>query len=358
MNGRPPPGDHPPGDAPPGGRVDRDDSQGDRSSGGHAVGDQPPRSRRSGHAAGHSHTALARAGARHRGRLWVAFVLVAVLLVVEVVASFLTGSLALLSDAGHMFTDVLGLGMALAAISLADRYGRRLAAGEPVGRNTFGVYRLEVLAAFVNSLLLTAVALFVVVEAARRLAGGTGDVRGGAMLVVAAVGLVGNVVAALLLRPGAGESLAVEGAYLEVVADTLASLAVLVAAAVITATGWSWVDPVVAAAVGVLILPRTIRLGLRAARILLQSAPADIDPAEVRSSLAGLPGVVGVHDLHVWTLTSEMESASAHLTVADASCSAEVLGRARRLLEDRYGIDHATIQIETAGGSDCERLDW
>jgi len=301
---------------------------------------------------------MARAGARHRGRLVVALVLVGTFLVVEVVAAFVTGSLALLSDAGHMLTDVVGLAMALAAISLATRYGRRLAGAEPVGRHTFGVYRLEVLAAFVNALLLSGVAVFVLIEAVRRLADDAVEVRGVPMLVVAALGLVVNVVAALLLRPGAGESLAVEGAYLEVLADTLASVAVLAGAAVITITDWNWVDPVLGAAIGVLILPRTVRLGMQSVRILLQSAPPGIDPAEVRVRLAGLPGVTGVHDLHVWTLTSDMESASAHLTVADAGSGHEVLILARRLLEDRYGIDHATIQIESADQSDCARLDW
>jgi len=301
---------------------------------------------------------MARAGARHRPRLVVALVLVATFLVVEVVAAFTTGSLALLSDAGHMLTDVVGLAMALAAIGLANRYGRRLAHDEPVGRHTFGVYRLEVLAAFVNALLLAGVATFVVIEAIRRLADGSVEVQGVPMLVVAALGLAVNVVAAVLLRPGAGESLALEGAYLEVVADTLASVAVLVGAAVITITGWNWVDPILGAAIGLLILPRTVRLGLQAMRILLQSAPPGIDPAEVRLHLSGLPGVTGVHDLHVWTLTSDMESASAHLTVDDARSGREVLALARRLLEDRYGIDHATIQIESTSDGDCARLDW
>ncbi len=217
---------------------------------------------------------MARAGERHKGRLLLAFGIISTFFVVQVIAAFWTNSLALLSDAGHMLTDVIGLGMALAAIQLATRFERRSQMTR--SRHTFGLYRLEILAAFVNSLLLFGVALWVVVEAVRRL-GNEPEVRGGAMLVVAVLGLVANLVAFALLREGSKESLNIEGAYLEVLADTVGSVGVILAAVLLQVFGWTWVDSVVGAAIGLWILPRTWRLGRRAVRILLQSAPEHVD---------------------------------------------------------------------------------
>ena len=293
-----------------------------------------------------------RAGARHQRRLLIAFALIGTFFVVEAVAGVLTNSLALLSDAGHMFTDVLGLGMALAAIQLANR-----AVGRDDASRTFGLYRLEILAAFVNALLLFAVAVYVLVEAARRF-GAPPEVLGTPMLVVAALGLVVNLVAFALLRPGAKESLNVEGAYLEVVADTLGSVAVVIAAVVLQITGWAWIDPAAAVAVGLFILPRTWRLGASAVRVLIQAAPPHVDMGAVRADLANLDGVVDVHDLHVWTLTSEMETASVHLMVAVDADSHGVLDQARHLLQERYAIDHATLQVEPADHSGCDAVTW
>lgn len=300
----------------------------------------------------HAHAGL-RAGTRHRPRLLVAFVLVAGFLAVEAVAAVLTRSLALLSDAGHMLTDAIGLGMALAAVQLADRAAAKRA---HEGR-TFGLYRLEILAAFVNALLLLAVAAYVVVEAVRRLDDDP-EVLALPMLVVALGGLAVNVVCALLLRPGAGESLNVEGAYTEVLADLVGSVGVIVAAVLLQLTGWTWVDPVVGVALGLFILPRAWRLGGKAVRILLQAAPPEIDTGALRAELAQLDDVVDVHDLHVWTLTSEMESASAHLMVAAGTDTHRVLDRARLLLQERYGIAHATLQIEPDDHSGCDQLEW
>ncbi len=300
----------------------------------------------------HGHAAV-RAGARHRNRLGVAFALIGGFFVVEVVAGLATHSLALLSDAGHMLTDVVGLGMALAAIQLASREQLR---GER-GGHTFGLYRLEILAAFVNALLLFGVAIWVVVEAVRRLSS-PADVLTGPMLAVAVLGLIVNLVAVALLRRGAAESLNVHGAYLEVLADLFGSVGVIVAAVLLGVFGWTWADPLIAALIGVAILPRTWRLGRQAVRILLQAAPPDIDPDAVEADLAGIPGVVGVHDLHVWTLTSDMESASAHLSVCADAQPADVLVSARAVLAERYGIDHATLQIEPQGDRACEELTW
>ena len=307
-----------------------------------------------GHDHGHSHGAGAlRAGARHQKRLAISFALIGVFFVVEAVGGILTNSLALLSDAGHMLTDVIGLGMALAAIQLATRHERRA----DTGQHTFGLYRLEILAAFVNAILLFGVAIYVLIEAARRLTGEP-EVLGIPMLVVATLGLVVNLIAFALLREGSKESLNVEGAYLEVLADTLGSVGVIIAAILLEVFGWAWVDPVVGAAIGLWILPRTYRLGSQAVRILLQAAPPDVDLSALRADLAAIDGVVDVHDLHVWTLTSEMENASAHLMVAAGTDSHTVLDQARDLLQTRYHVEHATLQVEPDDHEGCDQVTW
>lgn len=309
---------------------------------------------------GYSHgPGLARAGARHRNRLLIAFAIIGVFFVVEVVAGFLTNSLALLSDAGHMLTDVIGLGMALAAIQLATRFAAEQHRARPATRSshTFGLYRVEILAAFVNALLLFGVAVWVVVEALRRLTDAP-EVLSTPMLVVAVLGLVANLVAFWLLRDGAEQSINIEGAYLEVLADLIGSVGVIVSAVLLGAFGWSWVDPVVAAVIGLWILPRTWRLGHNAVRILLQAAPAHVDLDRLHGELEAIPGVVDVHDLHVWTLTSEMEAASAHLVTTATIDDHAVLDRARDLLHRHYGIDHGTFQIEPETHVGCHEITW
>lgn len=304
----------------------------------------------------HDHGAgLARAGERHKGRLIAAFMLIAGFFLVEAVAGIWTNSLALLSDAAHMLTDVIGIGMALAAIQLASRFETRT--GGSRSRHTFGLYRLEILAAFVNALLLFGVALWVLTEAGRRLNDGP-EVLGTPMLVVAVLGLLANLMAFWLLREGSKESLNVEGAYLEVLADTVGSVGVIVAAVLLQVFGWAWVDPLIGAAIGLWILPRTWRLGRRAARVLLQSAPDDVDLDALVADLAGLDGVVDVHDVHVWTLTSEMEAASAHLMIGDNVDSHAVLDQARDLLANGYGITHGTFQVEPGSHVGCAEVTW
>lgn len=273
---------------------------------------------------------------------------------VEAVTGWLTNSLALLSDAGHMLTDVIGLGMALAAIQLANRFERN--AGTATS-HTFGLYRLEILAAFVNALLLFAVAIWVLVEAVGRLRSEP-EVLDGPMLVVAVVGLVANLVAFWLLREGARESINLEGAYLEVLADTVGSVGVIIAALLIRFFGWGWADPVIAALIGLWILPRTWRLGRNAVRILLQAAPKHISLDQLKNDLGDIGGVLDVHDLHVWTLTSEMEAASAHLRTTDDSDPHSVLDQAREVLTATYGIEHATLQVEPESHLGCEQISW
>ena len=299
----------------------------------------------------HSHGGLAaqRSGARHRRSLTIAFGILLVFLVVEATAGILANSLALLSDAGHMLTDVIGLGMALAAISLASR--------ATSDHRTFGLYRLEILAALANAVLLVGVAVYVLVEAVRRFSD-PAEVASGPMLIVAIGGLAVNLIAFALLRRGAKESINVEGAYLEVLADTLGSLGAIAAAILLRFTGWDWVDPLVGAAIGVAILPRTFRLARKALRVLVEAAPAHIDVAAMERDLAELPDVVDVHDVHVWTLTSEMEAASAHVMVKAGTDTHQVLDRARALLADRYKVSHATLQIEPDDHTGCEEVGW
>jgi cobalt-zinc-cadmium efflux system protein len=306
--------------------------------------------------AGHDHAhgpSLARAGRRHVRPLAISFALIGGFFVVEAVAGFVTGSLALLSDAGHMLTDVVGIGMALAAIQLASRFEQR----NESTSHTFGVYRLEILAAFVNALLLFAVAIWVLVEAVRRLFDEP-EVLGVPMFVVAALGLGVNLIAFVLLRDGAKESLNVEGAYVEVLADTVGSVGVLVAAAMLEWFGWGWADPVVAALIGLWILPRTWRLGRKAVRVLLQAAPDHIDLDALGCDLAAIDGVVDVHDLHVWTLTSDMDAASAHLVARAGADHHAILDRARELLADRHHVHHGTFQVEPDTHEGCHDITW
>jgi cobalt-zinc-cadmium efflux system protein len=301
----------------------------------------------------HSHdhgTAARRAGARHQRPLLISFLLIVAFLGVQVVTGIITGSLALLSDAGHMATDALGLGMALAAIHAASN-----ARISP--QRTFGLYRLEILAALANAVLLFGVAAYVLYEAVIRL-GEDREIDAIPVLVVGLLGLAVNIVAFVLLRSGAKESLNVEGAYLEVVSDALGSLGVVIGAIVWGTTGWTWVDPVIGAAIGVFILPRAFRLGRESVRILVQAAPARIDVPTLQADLAAIPGVVDVHDLHVWTLTSDMEVASAHLMVRVGTDSHRVLDQARSLLVDRHGLGHATLQIEPDDHTGCDEITW
>lgn len=290
------------------------------------------------------------AGARHRTRLRWALLVIGGFFLVELLGALITGSLALLGDAGHMLTDVLGLGLALAAIEVAAR------ARDHPGR-TFGLYRLEILAALANAILLMGLAGYVLFEAVQRFIDPPA-VTAGPMLAIAAAGLLANIVAVALLHGGAQGSLNLEGAFLEVVADAISSVGVIIAAVVMLLTGWPYADPIVAVAIGLWVLPRAARLGARALRVLMQAAPADVPPDAVRSDLRALEGVVDVHDLHVWTLTSGMEIVSAHLMAAAGTDSHTVLIRARDLLVDRYGIEHATLQVEPQGHTGCEEMTW
>lgn len=258
-------------------------------------------------------------------------------MVVELIGGLITGSLALLSDAAHMATDALALGLALAAIQLS----RRVRASQ----HTYGMYRLEVLAAVINGLLLFGVAGYVLFEAAGRLSDPP-EVPGLTVAVIAVVGFVVNLVSFLLLRAGSKTSLNIRGAFLEVLADMLGSLGVIVAGLVQFTTGWPYADPVIAALIGLMILPRTYSLMRQAIRILMEVAPPGCDVAAAQKRLASLPGVRSVHDLRIWTVTDGIESASAHVVLSPGADWHAVLDHSRQVLADEYGVTHAAIQVE------------
>jgi cobalt-zinc-cadmium efflux system protein len=292
---------------------------------------------------GHDHVYATATGA-HRRRLAVALALALGVFTLQVVGAWLTGSLALLADAGHVLTDAGGVGLALVAASFAQR--------PPTERRTFGWQRMEILAAAFNALLLLVVAVFVLVEAVRRL-GDPPEVDSGPMLVIAAIGLVANVVALGVLHRGQQESLNVRGAYLEVMADLLGSVAVVVAAIVIATTGWQAVDPVASIVIGLFILPRTWLLMREALDVLLEAAPRGVDLAEVRRHMIEVDGVCDVHDLHAWTITSGQPVLSAHVVVDDETIArgsgGEVLDRLGGCLADHFDVEHSTFQLEPQG---------
>jgi cobalt-zinc-cadmium efflux system protein len=304
-----------------------------------------------GHGHGHGAPVGGSASGRYTRRLTAALLIGAAFMVLEFAVGVATSSLALVSDAAHMFTDVLGTGMALAAIVLARRNG-------PTFSRTFGLYRSEVLAALANAVLLFGVAGYVLVEAVGRISDPPA-VAGLPVMLAAAAGLVANLVSFGLLRAGAKESINVRGAYLEVLADLIGSVGVLVSGALTLFTGWRYADPVIGVAIGLFVLPRTYALARRALRILFQHAPQGVDVGAISAELAALPGVSDVHDLHVWTLTSGMEVASAHLTVEAAAHQSDVLTEAQDLLATRYAIQHATLQVEAPHcAKRCEELSW
>jgi cobalt-zinc-cadmium efflux system protein len=291
----------------------------------------------------HAHgESAAAAGSR---RLLVILALVIGFGLVELVAGLLTGSLALLADAGHMATDAGGIALALLAIWIA----RRPATPE----RTFGYYRVEIFAAVVNAVVLLVLAIVVVLEAVSRF-DEPPVVLGAPMLAVATAGLVVNIAAMRLLHAGAHDSLNLRGAYLEVMADLLGSIATVVAAVVILATGWTPIDTIASVAIAALIAPRTWTLLREATDILLQATPRGIDLAEVRRHLLGADGVVDIHDLHAWTLTSGKHVVSAHVVIEPASDPAAVLDELCSCLSDDFDFEHSTIQLES---TDRQRLE-
>ena len=300
---------------------------------------------------GHSHGPTVSAGGQHRSRMLIVLGLTTTVLVAEVIGGWITGSLALLADAGHMFTDVAGITLAILAVTFASRPAS--------AKRTYGYYRLEILAAVINAVLLFGVAVFILIEAWRRWTEPP-QIEGGLMLAFAAVGLVANLIGLYLLRSGSKESLNVKGAYLEVLGDTLGSAAVILAALVIALTGWERADVVASVLVALMILPRTWALLRDATDVLLEAVPKGTDLAAIRQHILETPGVLDAHDLHVWTLTSGMPVLSVHVIVDDQvladNCGGRVLDALGECLAHHFDVEHCTFQLEPAGHADHERM--
>lgn len=297
--------------------------------------------------ADHSHAHARIDGPRRR--LFIAVSLTVGVLIAEMIGSRLTGSLALLADAGHMLTDVAGTGLAILAMTLGAR--------PATVQRTYGFARLEIFAAVLNGVLLFGIAGFLIVEAWQRWSAPP-QVRGVEMLLFAAAGAVVNAISLLILRGDAKASINVRGAYLEALGDLLGSGAVVIAAIIITLTGWQRADVVASVAVALMILPRTWALLRDAVDVLLEAAPKNIDLAVVREHIGGVPGVIGAHDLHVWTLTSGMPVLSVHVVVADDVLangeSARVLDDLTVCLADHFDVAHCTFQLEPESHAEHE----
>ena len=296
---------------------------------------------------GHGHELTATNA--HRKRLLVVLVITFVVLIAEVIGGLIAGSLALLADAGHMLTDSTGLIMALIAAALATRAA--------TVRRTFGLQRAEVLAALANALLLVGVAVWVLIMAVERLRN-PAEIRSGLMLAVAVVGVLANLAGLLVLRPAQSTSLNMRGAYLEVFGDLVGSLAVIIAAVLILITGWTPFDAIASLAIGVLIIPRAWSLLREVVDVLLEATPHGVDLEEVRDHIRRVRGVVDVHDLHAWTITSGVPVLSAHVIV-DHACisegrSGEVLDRLGECLGGHFDVSHCTFQLEPVGHQEHE----
>ncbi|GAA5060924.1 cation diffusion facilitator family transporter [Streptomyces sp. SID10815] len=301
------------------------------------------------HGHGHTHGASGTAAAAHVGTLRIALSITLAVTVVEIVGGILADSLALVADAAHMATDALGLGMALFAIRIANR---------PPSRNrTFGLARAEILAALANCLLLLGVGGYVLFEAIQRFVT-PAETHGGLMIVFGLIGLVANSVSLSLLMRGQKESLNVRGAFLEVAADALGSLAVMISAAVILLTGWRSADPIASLAIGLLIVPRTVKLLRETLDVLLEAAPKNVDMEEVRAHILALDGVEDVHDLHAWTITSGLPVLSAHVVVSSELLGAigheKLLHELQGCLGDHFDVEHCTFQLEPGGHAEHE----
>jgi cobalt-zinc-cadmium efflux system protein len=287
-----------------------------------------------GHAHNHS------AAGKNKKRLAIVLALTTAYLVAEVIGGLLTHSLALLADAGHMLTDVAGLAFALLAIRFAER--------PATPERTYGYYRIEILAALVNAVVLIGISLYILYEAYERFRNPP-EVQSGGMLAVALVGLVVNIAGIYLLKSASEESLNMKGAYFEVLSDMLTSIGVIAAGIIMLTTGWYYADPIISAGIGVFILPRTWMLLRDAVGVLLEGTPHDVNLAALRESIRTVEGVADVHDLHVWSLTSGMNAMSVHAVLADHSLHDEVLAAVQKKVTSEFKIAHATVQVECKG---------
>jgi cobalt-zinc-cadmium efflux system protein len=294
----------------------------------------------------HHHPGANRRSANQGGRTRLAWTLGLTLayMVAEIVGGYLADSLALLADAGHMFSDAAALGLSLFAAWIAER--------PPTPQLTFGYYRAEILAALANGATLIAISIVIFIEAFRRF-GTPEPVAGGLMLTIATGGLAINLVGLAILHSGRSDSLNVRGAWLHLLTDALGSVAAIAAGALVWAFGWNWADPAASIAIGILVIYSAWELVRQAIAILMQGTPAHLDLNAVRGALAAVPGVTEVHDLHVWTVTSGMESLSAHVVLLPGHEHQASLESMRVALHEQFGIDHVTIQIDPPGQQEC-----
>jgi cobalt-zinc-cadmium efflux system protein len=274
---------------------------------------------------------------KNRRRITLALVLTSLYLVAEVIGGFVTNSLALLADAGHMFSDVAALALALFALWIAERPAN--------AQRTYGYYRVEILAALVNGAALIAVSAFIVYEAIQRLQAPE-PIDAPLMIAIAAGGLVMNLIGLKILSGGKRHSLNMRGAYLHMLGDALGSIGAIAGGVAVWAGGWYWADAVASLVIAGLVIYSAVQLLRETVAVLMESAPSHIDVDEVRDALVGVTGVMDVHDIHVWTITSGLESFSGHVVTSGVVPHDSLLDTLRRLLHDRFGIDHVTLQIE------------
>lgn len=289
---------------------------------------------------GHGHSHQISAAGRNKISLLIVFCLTFFYLIVEVIGGFWTGSLALLADAGHMLTDVAGVGLALLAIWFAEK------PASP--ERTYGYYRVEILAALTNAVVLIFISIYILYEAYERFRNPP-EVQSAAMLGVASIGLVINIVGMKLLSAGSKESLNMKGAYFEVLSDMLTSIGVIVAGVIMLTTGWYYADPLISAGVGLFILPRTWALLKSAVGVLLEGTPSDVNIASLRENLSKIEGVAEIHDLHVWSLTSGVNAVSVHAVLASDAEHDDVLERVHVTCSRDFKITHVTAQTEREG---------
>lgn len=294
---------------------------------------------------GHGHSA----GMQNRPQLIRALLLGLSIVVVQVLGALWSNSLALLADAAHTLTDVAGIGLAVAAITVAAKPTKP--------HRTYGLYRLEVIATIANGLLLLGLSAYILYEAVQRWSSPE-EITPGIMIAAALYGVVVNGISLAMLRRGSGESLAVKGAYLEVLSDTLGSVGVVLAGLVVLATGFDRADVVVSVAIALFMIPRTLLLLREAFGVLMENAPRELDLERMKADMLQVPGVTALHDMHVWTITSGLVAMSCHVTVTDdpftGGCGSAVLDELQELLHDKYGVSHSTLQLEPPAHADHE----
>ncbi|WP_370896065.1 cation diffusion facilitator family transporter [Chryseobacterium gossypii] len=287
-----------------------------------------------------SDTAVKKASNRHKRNLLIVLSLSGTYMIAEVIGGMITKSLALLADAAHMLTDVAGLFLAFIAIKIGERKADSM--------RTYGYYRTEILAAVVNAVVLLGISIYVLYEAWQRFRNPP-EIQSGSMIIVAGIGLVVNIIGMIIIRKDSNESLNMKGAYLEVLSDMLTSIGVIIAGVVMLTTGWYYADPIISAAIGLLIFPRTWQILKEAVNVLLEGTPKDVNIDDLRTALENIPGVKSLHDLHVWSLTSGVNAMSSHVVVKEG----ENINALLKALSDKavtdFKIGHTTFQIETEG---------